>query len=126
MQRYREGTPITKQAKGNNTQTGLTRAEQFQHILATNTLDEVSLGQYCREHGLYSHQLTEWKEQLMKPQDNKTQIFSEMKALMKALKEENQQLQQEARWKDKALAEASALLIMKKKADLIWGVSEED
>jgi len=35
------------------------------------------------------------------------------------------QLEKEIRRKDKALAEVSALLVLKKKADLIWG-SEED
>jgi hypothetical protein len=35
------------------------------------------------------------------------------------------QLEKELRRKDKALAEAAALLILKKKADLLWG-SEED
>ena len=40
---------------------------------------------------------------------------------MKKLKIENTKLHQDLRRKEKALAEASALLIMKKKADLIWG-----
>ena len=45
---------------------------------------------------------------------------------LRKLKAENNKLQLELRRKDKALAEASALLVMKKKADLIWGESEED
>lgn len=45
---------------------------------------------------------------------------------LKKLRDQNKQLQKELRRKEKALAEASALLIMKKKADLIWGVEEDD
>ena len=41
------------------------------------------------------------------------------KKLVKALEKDLQK-------KDKALAEASALLILKKKADSIWGEGEED
>ena len=43
---------------------------------------------------------------------------------LKALKAENQALKRDLHRKDKALAEASALLIMK--TDLIWGDLEED
>ena len=35
-------------------------------------------------------------------------------------------LEREITRKDRALAEASALLILKKKAELIWGIKEED
>jgi len=42
------------------------------------------------------------------------------------MKAKNKKLESELRRKDKALAEASALLILKKKANLIWGESEDD
>jgi len=35
-------------------------------------------------------------------------------------------LQRELRRKEKALAEATAILVMKKKAELIWGTVDED
>ena len=34
--------------------------EQFNHVLATYNLDKLSLGEYCRKHGLYSYQIEEW------------------------------------------------------------------
>lgn len=97
---------------------------RFKHILATHGLDEVSLGKYCREHGLYSHQLTTWQESFMSTSANN--INHTQQSELKKLREANKQLQKELRRKEKALAEASALLIMKKKADLIWGVDEAD
>jgi uncharacterized small protein (DUF1192 family) len=45
---------------------------------------------------------------------------------LKALKAEITRLQKELNRKDKALAETAALLILKKKADLLWGVPEDD
>ena len=42
------------------------------------------------------------------------------------LREENKRLKKELRRKDKALAETSALLVLKKKAHLIWGELEDD
>lgn len=124
IRRYREEQPLSDSNVAGVGVSGFSRAEQFSHILATSSLDDVSLGKYCREHGLYSHQLDEWRELFMKtPQANKNQ---EHRAALKKLKDENNRLQKELRRKDKALAEASALLVMKKKADLIWGVDEED
>ena len=35
-------------------------------------------------------------------------------------------MQRDLRRKDKALAEVSALLVLKKKADAIWGVVDDD
>lgn len=42
------------------------------------------------------------------------------------LREENKRLKKELRRKEKALAETSALLVLKKKAHLIWGEPEDD
>jgi hypothetical protein len=41
-------------------------------------------------------------------------------------KKKIKELEREVRRKDKALAEVTALLILKKKAELIWGVVEDD
>jgi transposase len=120
LRRYREGQPLPSDKDAPSGK--LSRAEKFQHILATASLDDVSLGKYCREHGLYSHELKQWQELLMlEPKIDKDQRVD-----LKQLKAENKQLKKELRRKEKALAEASALLVMKKKADLIWGDAEED
>jgi len=123
VKNYQNGQLLCNRDKGAAT-TELSYKEQFEHILATTKLDDVSLGKYCRKHGLYSHQIIKWREYFMRqkqePNNNK------QRQELKKLKDENKRLQAELRRKDKALAEASALLILKKKADLIWGVDEGD
>lgn len=99
-------------------------SDKFQHLIATASLDEAALGVYCREQGIYSFQLTAWKEAFMAQKD--TENNPSHLAELKALRAENKQLKQEIRRKDSALAEATALLIMKKKAALIWGEPEGD
>ena len=121
---YRKDKPLSGKIKHAPQMVTLSRSERFQHILSTSHLDEVSLGKYCREHGLYSYQLTQWKDAFMKPQNNKKK--QDQLSEIKTLKHENKRLQQDLRRKEKALAEASSLLILKKKADLIWGVSEDE
>lgn len=102
----------------------LSLSERFQHLMATASLDETATGVYCRENGLYAVQLTQWKEAFMakdltiKKQDNLAEL--------KALRLENKQLKQDVKRKNSALAEATALLILKKKANLIWGEAGDD
>lgn len=50
----------------------------------------------------------------------------ELKESLKAEKELNKELQRELRHKEKALAETAALLVLRKKANAIWGDPEED
>lgn len=118
------GKWLTQNRKGinSNQPSNSTREGWLSHLINTNGMDDVSLGTYCRKHGIYSHQLTEWKKELMTPKNDNNKQNQEIKRLQ----EENKKLQREIKRKDKALAEASALLILKKKADLIWGVDEDD
>jgi hypothetical protein len=44
---------------------------------------------------------------------------------MSQLKAQNKELERDLSKKDKALAEVTALLILKKKADLLWGTGEK-
>ena len=58
--------------------------------------------------------------------ENPRKIQQQHAQALKKLQAENRALKKDLLRKDKALAETSALLILKKKADLIWGDFEED
>ncbi len=101
-----------------------TSEERFNMLLETANLTEEAQGVYCRQKGIYQHQLAQWREAFMKP---KTEInHSKELAELKLLRAENLALKKDLNRKDKALAETSALLILKKKADLLWGEIGED
>ena len=93
-------------------------------ISETLTLTEAELGAYCRSHGIYPEHLKEWKQQILtglKPRaikENKTEHRQAMGEIKKLKRELNR--------KEKALLEASALLLLKKKANLLWGDGEDD
>ena len=99
--------------------TTLNRKQQLEHLLATSRLDETALGAYCRQHGIYSHQLTDWKEVFMS--ESKQDKRQQQREELRRLKAENKRLQRDLQRKDKALAEASALLILKKKPTRFGG-----
>lgn len=122
IRQYQDG----KQTHNNKTvssKSNISLADRFQHLLATSNLDELAQGAYCREHGLYSFQLKQWKEEFMT--QNKAQKSSKDSEELKALRAENKSLKQDLRRKDSALAETTALLVLKKKASLIWGTEED-
>lgn len=124
LKQYREFGKLLSGSKLITASKGPDGAERLTHLINTASLDEESLGAYCRKHGLYSHQLKQWKDFFMSVDEAKKS--SKEKGQLKSLKLENKQLKQELRRKEKALAEASALLILKKKASLIWGEVVED
>lgn len=113
-------TPVTEQRPQD------WRADQkLQAIIDTERLNEQDKGHYCREHGVYQHQIDHWKQQLMS-KTNDSQQAQQHKAQIKALKAENQRLQKELSRKEEALAEAAALMILKKKAHALFGSGGED
>ena len=88
-------------------------------------MDEQELGQYLRSNGLYRSQVEEWKREAQSLMSFKqTDSQKKINAIEKEKDHKIKQLEKDLRKKEKALAEASALLVLKKKANLIWG--EED
>ena len=89
-----------------------------QSLLAST---EEELGLLLRREGLHSHQLAEWRAQILaslEPISRRTERKDDRDDQIK-------KLEKEILRKDKALAEASALLILQKKVNLIWGDEEK-
>ena len=89
--------------------------EQLLALQESHPLSGEQLNAWCREHGVFSHQLAGWK----------TAFCTEGKAALghrelRLLKDENDQLKRELVRKEKALAEAAALLILQKKFRALW------
>jgi transposase-like protein len=104
--------------------TPITLEDRFTHLQATLGQDDGTIGAYCRKHGLYPHQLTQWKADFMSPKT--PQKSNQPNAELKELRAEIKELKHILARKDKVLAETVALLVLKKKADQIWGDHEED
>ncbi len=98
--------------------------ERYGALLETASLPEEELGRWCREHGVHSHQLDRWGHDAMAGTSGQAGVAKQ--AETRRLREENRTLKKELRRKDKALAETAALLVLKKKAALIWGEPEDD
>ena len=77
------------------------------------------LNTWCRERGVFIHQLEQWKTDFCSQGDSVDK--REEARVLRTLKEENQSLERELLRKDKALAEAAALLVLQKKFRALLG-----
>ncbi len=97
--------------------------EKLRAVGETLSANETELGTFLRKEGLHSQQLQEWQDQALSSLESSPKAYPSQEAF-EALVRQNKQLEREILRKDKALAEASALLILQKKVSLIWGGGE--
>jgi transposase len=105
-------------------QRGLSSEEKFNIVLETASLNEVELGKYCRRKGLFPQMIQTWKEackQAHTPLAPKAD-----KATIRLQKTEIKHLKADLRRKEKALAEAAALLVLQKKVRSLWEDLEDE
>lgn len=103
-----------------------TSEDKFHVVIETASLTENELAEYCRRKGIYVQEIKAWEEQCL---NANTISMEDPKKLKENLKEEQKiikELQRELRRKEKALAETTALLVLGKKAQAIWGEHEEE
>ncbi len=118
MRQYgRLGAAETEGAMGKRTQQWGAE-EKLRAVLEYEKLDEEARGRYLREKGLFSVDVGRWRSEMLaavgkrpKNRDAQGQRIRELEA--------------ELRRKDMALAETAALLVLKKKAQAIWGDRED-
>ncbi len=92
---------------------------KFKAVLDTANLVDTELGHYLRKEGLYSNQVIDWRAQFVENFEPKVKLKRDERD------DKIRALEREILRKDKALAEASALLILQKKVSLIWGNNDE-
>jgi hypothetical protein len=101
-----------------------TAEERFQSLVETASLSPEETSAWCRARGVHTQHLDQWKKDFLLgvPLSPKPKRSLESTMLQKKVRS----LEKDLRRKEKALAEASALLLLKKKVDIIWGDQEED
>jgi len=111
---------------GDSSPAGWKAADKFAAVVETASLNEAALSAYCRERGLYPEQVLQWREACEHANDwdrNQNKLLKESRrAGDKRIKE----LERELVRKEKALAETAALLVLRKKAQAIWGGDEDE
>lgn len=97
-----------------------TPAEKLRAVVEASGLSDEKLGEFLRREGLHEGQVREWRAMA-------EASFLEVPRSPKPPGESRRikELEREVLRKDKALAEAAALLILQKKAEAIWGARDD-
>jgi transposase-like protein len=100
-----------------------TAEEKWALVTEAATVPEAELGALLRRKGVHEAQLVEWRAAALAGLQRPSR--GERKAAHRE-KQQIRELERELRRKDKALAEAAALLVLKKKVQEIWGDEDDD
>lgn len=100
-----------------------TAEERLQLVQEAARLSDEDLGAFLREHGLHEAQLQEWRQTALDAlAPRRSHQTPETRQLRQRLAATERELQR----KEKALAEAAALLVLKKKVQDLWGDEDDD
>jgi transposase len=98
-------------------------------VLETAGLNATELSAYCRERGLYPLQVERWQQASQDANEKPVLTLKAQKELERLRAQDQREIKrfkQELRRKEKALAEAAALLIASRKIQAFWGEDGDD
>ena len=108
-----------------NTPEGWTSRDKFAAVMETAAMSEAEIAEYCRQRGLYPEQLSAWRTACEQANDWSRASDKQLRDVTKADRKKMRQLEKELARKEKALAEAAALLILRKKLDAMFEDHED-
>ena len=100
--------------------------DKFVIVVETASMNESELAEYARKKGLYVEQIKAWRDACMNANGGIAKEAARLNHALKDSQKERRKLERELHRKEKALAEAAALLVLRKKARAIWGDPEDD
>jgi transposase len=98
-----------------------TPEEKLRAVVEAMDLEGEALGEYLRRRGLHQEQLSQWRQSAKAALEGPV---SRRRA--KAERKQIKELEKQLRHKEKALAETAALLVLRKKANALWGDADDD
>lgn len=101
-------------------------ANKLAVVIETAALNEAELAEYCRSKGLYAEQVNDWREAAAAGAETQRPLTAAERRELQQERKKTRKLTKELKRKEKALAEAAALLVLQKKAQEIWGDGEDD
>lgn len=120
-----------------------TPEEKLQLVLESSQLKDNELGEFLRKNGVHEALLQRWKSEALGGLNDSVSLKSKKRSMSPEAKELRElknkmrraerdfedklkRKEKEILRKDKALAETAALIVLKKKAEILWGVEDDD
>lgn len=110
---------------GRNTAEEWDSASKFAVVVESASLNEAELAAYCRSKGVFVEQIQAWRLACEQANGARETQTAEHVRNLKAERRRNKELEQELQRKDKALAEAAALLLLAKKYRALPAADED-
>jgi hypothetical protein len=99
--------------------------EKLKAVIEFEGLEGDKQGEYLRRQGLHSDHIAGWKKRMEAGlESGGGSLTAANRSEWAQDKKKIKELERDLHRKDRALAETTALLVLKKKADLIWGSGE--
>lgn len=118
-----QGHPVPKPSSHSRDWTAQTK---FAIVVETASMNEAELAHYCRGKGLYPEQVKAWIKSAISAQDAHQESQAAQQKTTQSYQKKIKELQREIDRKNKALAEAAALLVLQKKLRALWGEGEDE
>lgn len=109
---------------GDDTPDGWNSVDKFNAVLQTASMSQTEIAEFCRAKGLYLEQIQRWKNACQNANDWNQKQSSELEKERRKDRSNLKQLQAELRRKERALAEAAALLVLQKKFNALLEAEE--
>jgi len=117
------GTPVPGKIKGGS---DWPSEAKLAVVIETATMSEEALSVYCREKGLYPEQIEQWKKDFVVSGNDSERMRQQANHELREERKRSKSLTKELRRKEKALAEAAALLVLQKKFNAFLEEKEDD
>ena len=104
---------------------GWSSRDKFAAVVETAAMNAADLAEYCRRRGVFAEQITAWRTACEQANDWDRASSVRLSQATKDEKKRIKALERDLQRKEKALAEAAALLVLRKKAEAIWGDGED-
>ena len=117
-----QGVPVPGSGKQADDWSG---EAKFAVVVEAAAFNESELSEYCRAKGLYPEQVKAWRADCIEGSTTSAQRHQQERTEARHDKKRIKALERELRRKEKALAEAAALLVLRKKLNALWGEDED-
>jgi len=112
--------------EGDTSPEGWTARDKFAAVIESASFNEAELAEYCRKKGIYPEQLSRWRSACEHANDWDRERNRQLKKEQNKDRKRIRDLERELRRKEKALAEAAALIVLRKKVKAVWGEHGEE
>ena len=99
---------------------------KFAVVMETIKLSEIDLVKYCLKNGLSSEQVRKWQDNCLRANADIRTDISELLLKEKKKEQELDRIKKSMKKTEAELAEARALLNLRKKVEAIWGTSKTE